>query len=294
VPALRALRRGRAPAPLALAAQPRIAALLAALDLVDRAVAIEALGLEALFTPDGPAPPALAAVRGCVCWFGARDPLFVRRLRAAVPTAVVAPSVGAGRVWEHLLATAAPGADARDPALTAPVAVPRDLLAEGRAALRAAGWDGVQPLVLVHPSAGGPSKRWPAEGFAHLVASLEARALQPVLHEGPVDAAPVAAVRRHRRTDGVLALVDPPLRALAGALAVSSGFLGNDSGVSHLAAAVGVPSVVLFTRPNLAWCPWAAVAHVVTVTADTLDPADVARVEAVVDARFGARRPPHT
>jgi hypothetical protein len=42
----------------------------------------------------------------------------------------------------------------------------------------------------------------------------------------------------------------PSLTALAGALARATVYLGNDSGVSHLAAALGIPSVILFAAPT--------------------------------------------
>jgi ADP-heptose:LPS heptosyltransferase len=56
------------------------------------------------------------------------------------------------------------------------------------------------------------------------------------------------------------------LPALAGALAHATIYVGNDSGVSHLAAALGVPSLVLFDPRHLAWRPWWAGARVQTVT----------------------------
>lgn len=278
VPALRALRRAEPRAPLALAAQARIGALLAALGLADRALTFDLLGLDALFTPDRPAPPALAEARRLVCWFGARDPLFARRLAEAAPGALVAPPYGeAGLVWQHLLATAAPDARGDDPALRAPVAVPGALAEDGRRALVGAGWDGARPLALVHPGAGGAAKRWPAEGFARLVERLRARGLAVVLHEGPADRDAVAAVRSLVAAP-VTTLVDPPLTTLAGALAAATFFAGNDSGVSHLAAAVGAPALVLFTEAALRWRPWSPSARVAVVRTDRLEAGDVAAV----------------
>jgi hypothetical protein len=252
VPALRALRAG-VPGPLALAAQPRIAALLAALGVVDDGVRFETLKLDALFTDDGRPDPRVAAAARVVCWFGARDPGFVRRLRAVAPGAVIAPSAtGEGPVWEHLLrSVGAPDGEWR-----APVAVPEPLRGAGREALVAAGWDGAAPPLAVHPGAGGVDKRWPVEALAAAVDALVARhALAAVVHEGPADAEAARALRARLRVPS-LALHGPALPVLAGALDHAALFVGSDSGVSHLAAAVGAPAVGLFRAANLAWRSW--------------------------------------
>jgi ADP-heptose:LPS heptosyltransferase len=144
--------------------------------------------------------------------------------------------------------------------------------------------DAPRPWLFVHPGAGGAAKQWPAGAFARVVTTLAARARVNVLmHQGPADAAAVAALRAHLG-DGVVRLVEPSLPALAGALAQAGVFLGNDSGVSHLAAALGVPSVILFDRRNLDWRPWSAAACARTVTlARVVD----GEVDAVVDDLLG-------
>lgn len=292
VPALRALRAAEPGARLALAAQPRIGRLLVALGVADDAVAFDALGLGALFVDD----PALAPadlVRGAgrvVCWFGARDPSFAARLRGLAPGAVVAPSVPAegGAVWEHLLATvgvAAGDGVARGEGLAAPVTVPDSLLDAGRCALGAAGWDGVTPLLVVHPGASGPAKRWPAEGFARVLAPGAPAGRVVVLHEGPTDADAVDAVAS-RLKDVPLILRQPALEALAGALGLAGACLGNDSGVSHLAAAVGTPTLALFRQEHLAWRSWAPVGRAVVVARELV----AGDVEATIEA-LGALLP---
>jgi heptosyltransferase-3 len=277
VPALRALRAA-AGAPLTLAAQPRLGALLSDLGVVDDHVDFDALGLDALFGPGGDRRPRLPSVARLVCWFGARDPDFARRLAALVPGAVVAPSVAAGRpVWEHLLATVgAPSGDWR-----APLAASTALRALGADALAVARMELPPPWLLVHPGAGGPAKCWPAEAFARVITTAAARArMNVIVHQGPADAVAAAALRR-RLGAGVVWLVEPALPALAGVLAHAQLYLGNDSGVSHLAAALGVPSVVLFDARHLDWRPWWAGAGVRTVRM-------AAAVEAEIEAVIGA------
>lgn len=107
-------------------------------------------------------------------------------------------------------------------------------------------------FIAFHPGSGSPRKNAPAELFAELV-----RALSPtapwLLIEGPADevaAAAVASVPGAVRT-GALSL-----HALAVVLSRASLYVGNDSGVTHLAAALGVPTIALFgpTEPRN-WAP---------------------------------------
>lgn len=278
VPALRALRRAHPEAALELAAQPRIGELLAALGVVDAHHSFDALGLEVLFAdgPDGRRPvPALAGTARLVSWFGARDPGFVERLRIQAADVVVASSVPADDtlVWRHLLATIGE----RDAAVGLPLTVPDALLRAGRRALERTGWPG-GPLVIVHPGAGGVTKRWPAAGFARVVEALAARpGLTVLLHEGPIDAEAVAAVQSVlARRPGVLRR--PSLPELAGALGRVTAYVGNDSGVSHLAAAVGAPALALFAAENVRWQSWSPAARSRVVATSALVPGDAAGV----------------
>ena len=273
IPALRAVRAHGAP--LTLAAQPRIAALLVALGEVDVAQDFDALRLDTLFAGDGDA--RLPAVDRVVCWFGSRDPDFVRHLSALVPSVMVAPSISRDcDVWEHLLATVDGGAQ-REPAT-----IGDDLVARGHAALRAAGVERSARVVLVHPGAGAPAKCWPVDAFASVLDGLADVAI--VVHEGPADADPVgqllARVRSAHR------LHHPDLLTLAGALTRCAAYLGNDSGVSQLAAAVGVRSVVLFEDANRRWRPWSTTARVVPVDMKGTD-ADIKCVREALEAMLG-------
>lgn len=293
VPALRALRAAAPEEPLTLAAQPHLGALAAALGLADRPLALERLGLEALFVDDGAPPraPALAAAARVVCWLGAGDPVFVARLRRLAPTAVVASTrpTGGALVWEHLLGTtglapAGAGSDAA-PGLCAPVPVPPALEAAGARALRAAGWDGTQPLLVVHPGAGGRAKRWPVEAFARVLDAVAEAGVDcaVALSEGPADAEAVAALAPRLRGP-TLVLHEFALPVLAGALRHARAWLGNDSGATHLAAAVGAPTVALFVAPNLPWRPWSPTATVLVVDTARAAAADVDRVAAALVA----------
>jgi heptosyltransferase-3 len=297
VPALRALRSHAPGDELVLAAQPRIGGLLTSLGIVDRSVTFETLGLEALFT-EGDAPVRLRQLLDgarVVSWFGTSDPAFARGLRALAPGAIVAAPTAAGgaRVWEHLVASldARPRVIAERGAWCPPISIPPSVVAEGRRLLLGAGWDGASPLVMLHPGAGGAAKCWAPEGFAALAESLVASAgVELIVHDGPADHDAVAGLRR-RLDVPALVLTDPPLEALAGALAHIALWIGNDSGVSHLAAAVGAPALVLFAEANLAWRPWARETRTLVVATGTFSPAGVETAIAEVKTLLGRREP---
>jgi ADP-heptose:LPS heptosyltransferase len=264
VPALRALRA--AGAPLTVAAQPRIGALLVALGVANHAAAFDTLGLETLFgdaplDPGAPLARLLADATRVVCWFGARDADFTRRLCALAPGATVAPATTTTMpVWRHLVQTVGGHGD------RAPIACPPGLRDEACATLRTRGWDGHARLVVVHPGAGGLAKRWPAAGFAEVVERVDAAL---VVHQGPADGEAVRELLARLRRPA-MSLIDPPLPMLAGVLSLACAYIGNDSGISHLAATVGAPSLILFTEAALPWVPWSLTARCVTVTTSTV------------------------
>jgi ADP-heptose:LPS heptosyltransferase len=146
-----------------------------------------------------------------------------------------------------------------------------------RAALAAAGADPGRAPMLVHPGAGGARKRWAPAGFAAALARLGARAgVEVVVHQGPADA---EAVRDLLAVlgPGLPRLVEPDLATLAAVLAAAAGYLGGDSGVSQLAAAVGAPGVIVYpadTRER--WAPWSAAALAVSARDDPGLAAEVA------------------
>jgi ADP-heptose:LPS heptosyltransferase len=294
IPALRALRARAPDDELVLAAQPRIGRLLASLAIVDRPLAFDMLGLETLFTDDAPPERLRELVAGArvVSWFGRGDAGFTRRLRALAGETVVASTVPSdgGTVWEHLVAsvgTRAPVA-AIAQAWRAAIVVPRGMVADGRHALARAGWNGTRPLVLLQPGAGGATKRWAVDGFAEAAAAVvDELGADLVVHDGPADHDAVAALRARLRVPASV-LADPPLEALAGAMRHAALWIGNDSGVTHLAAAVGTPTLALFIAAHVAWRPWARHARVRVVGVDALSRLDV---DAVIAEAANLLRP---
>ncbi|HEX4993632.1 MAG TPA: glycosyltransferase family 9 protein [Methylomirabilota bacterium] len=258
VPALRGLRAAAPAAPITFVGQPRLARLLVDLGAAQHARTFDGFGLEALFV-DAPTPPALAEavsrVKNVVSWFGSRDETYRRRLRALAPRALVAPPVPDDDtpVWRHLLGTLA-GWDLAIPERVEPLRAP-PLPASDAAA------DAGRPRLVVHPGSGGDWKRWPAERFAEVIRALRRRrAFEVLVHQGPADAEPAQRLLTLLEGDAAV-LLQPELTRLAAVLGAARAYLGGDSGVSHLAAAVGTPSVVLFPSATYRrWTPWSPTA----------------------------------
>lgn len=114
-----------------------------------------------------------------------------------------------------------------------------------------------RPLLVSHPGSGSVRKNWPAERFAALgrmwAASTGGGA---ALTCGPADEEQAAAVLAAWSGPAPPVLREENLLRVAALLEGCDAYLGNDSGVSHLAAAVGAPAVALFgpTDPRL-WGP---------------------------------------
>ncbi len=102
-------------------------------------------------------------------------------------------------------------------------------------------------IIAVHPGGGNQIKRWPADRFRSLMALLlETTAAEILVIEGPAETGLGSEVTCSLNPDRVHCARGLPAGILAALLARAGGYLGNDSGVSHLAGAVGVRCLVLF------------------------------------------------
>ena len=110
-------------------------------------------------------------------------------------------------------------------------------------------------IALIHPAAAFATKQWATENFARIVEYVAERGFAPVAiaapHEQAVLENLVAESSVHIET---FDLSLPEVTALA---ARSQLFVGNDSGIAHIASAVGARCVVVFGSSNIAhWRPW--------------------------------------
>jgi predicted lipopolysaccharide heptosyltransferase III len=121
--------------------------------------------------------------------------------------------------------------------------------------LVAAGLDD-QKIALIHPAAAFATKQWAVENFARIAEVLAERGLAPVAITAPNETAVLENLLKELSAP-ILSFNDLSLPEVTALAARSQLFVGNDSGIAHIAAAVGTPSVVIFGSSNIAhWHPW--------------------------------------
>jgi ADP-heptose:LPS heptosyltransferase len=127
-------------------------------------------------------------------------------------------------------------------------------------------------MIAFHPGAGKPPNRWPAERFAGLaellVSEYGARAF---VTAGPMDDEPVARMQEGMHVPCTI-VRRKPIREVAALLSWMDLVISNDTGIMHVAAAVGVPVLSLFgpTEPAQ-WAPTGARHRVLRGEAGNID-----------------------
>ena len=156
-------------------------------------------------------------------------------------------------------------------AMGAPLAeIPRgQLFTEGTLPLEIQG-----RYAVLHPFASTAEKAWASDRFCEVARYLRLWHIEPIFLAGPQD--DTGAFKAHAVLKGTLV----EAKALMSKAAV---FIGNDSGPAHMAAAFGVPSIVMFSTTNpTIWGPWRTESEVI-VANEGLKTVTVSRVIAALE-----------
>ena len=138
--------------------------------------------------------------------------------------------------------------------LFVPLALPDEAMSFGKSFWDGHGLGKEEKVLAIHPGSGSPAKNWDSKNFAEVAdwASEQSRIL---LISGPADEGVQEVIEAIRKARPIFAH-HLTLLQLAGVLKSCTTYLGNDSGITHLAASLGIPTVAIFSSTDPAiWGP---------------------------------------
>lgn len=121
----------------------------------------------------------------------------------------------------------------------------------------AAGPESKERFIVIHPGSGAAEKCWPLDRFLEVARRLSGRGFAGGIVLGEAEERLRGDLGRLSLPPDWQGMNQPPLTVLSYLLSRTSLYIGNDSGVTHLAAACGAPVLALFLEKNLpAWAPF--------------------------------------
>ena len=250
LPVISALREAAPDSRIEVLAYPGIAALATAGGLADAARSIEYGPLAGFFTRGAMLDPSLRAYFASfdliLSYLYDPDRIFEENLRAAGVKRLYTGPHRPSEKSHAIEQLAAPLTDLQLP------------LGRRSATLKIQPIVHQSPLVAIHPGSGSASKNWPATHWRRVAENLLAEnpSLRIAIVGGEADADCLAPLRDLQPTTRIEFWENLPLPELAQHLGGAALYLGHDTGVSHLAAVAGTPSLLIFgpTDPGV-WAP---------------------------------------
>lgn len=282
LPAVAALRKQFADAHLELLGYPHIAQLAIAAGLVDCVRPIEARGLASFFASGGQLPDALkdyfSEFDVIVSYLYDPDEVFRENI-ARCSFAVFIQGPHRPSETDKLHATKLFLKPLERLAIFDATNVPQ--LRLPRAVAYSA------PTIAVHPGSGSERKNWPEHKWLELLRRLVGKTgLHLLLVGGEAEGNKLSRLASALPADRIKLARSLPLVELGQLLQGCIGFVGHDSGITHLAAALGLPCVVLWghTAPEV-WRPLGQ--EVILVQSESgLGAIEVGRVQAELCRAF--------
>ena len=118
-------------------------------------------------------------------------------------------------------------------------------------------WKKSAEVALFHPAAAFETKQWAAANFARVAEALAAGNFRIVAVAAPDETEAINALSENSAAR-IASFTDLSLPEVTALAARSALFVGNDSGIAHIASAVRTPAVVVFGSSNIEhWRPWA-------------------------------------
>jgi hypothetical protein len=258
VPAIRRLRERFPFRQFLLCGQDEASQFLNECGLVDRSVSFQTTACTALFGGSRPDDPIFAdwfsRCDYAVAWTSDTAGMLAAALkRCGAAVAVVESPFASTLTCVHQSERYAEIVGAQSPSIPQ-LSVPEALKAEAQGYLTYCA-PGRRPWALVHPGSGSLHKCVKPEVILPVLEGLEAEGLETLLLQGPADKEVIERLLLYRTRRPII-LRGLSVRVLAGVLSQVELFLGHDSGVTHLAALLGTPTVALFGPTDPArWAP---------------------------------------
>ena len=114
----------------------------------------------------------------------------------------------------------------------------------------------VSEFALIHPAAAFDTKQWQTVNFARTAEYLYEKGINTIAIAAKNERAILDRFQKESRVP-VTVFDDLSLSEITALASQAKLFVGNDSGIAHIAAAVGIPTVVVFGSSNINhWRPW--------------------------------------
>ena len=261
LPLLNALRCAFPNEALDLVAHPAIASIASAVGLADAVHSIESASLSPFFSRNAPLPvdwsERFRAAARVISFLHDPDGVLVENVRRAGANSWVAGPprpIDGGGLAARQLAQPIERALGLSPGDPASFRLKLDCTAHEEAELSL-----VQaPWIALHPGSGSPRKNWPVARWIEVAQGLvEQRPnLRFVIIGGEADRAALQSIGGALAPGRIRIMEGAPLPQVAAWIAACEMFLGHDTGISHLAAATGIPCVLLFGPSDASvWLP---------------------------------------
>lgn len=116
-------------------------------------------------------------------------------------------------------------------------------------------------IALIHPVAAFATKQWATKNFARIAEFLSEKGFQIIAVATKKESRVLENLERSSKIP-ILTFDDLTLPEITALASDTDIFVGNDSGIAHMATAVNAPSVVIFGSSNRNhWRPWTATRH---------------------------------
>jgi hypothetical protein len=123
-------------------------------------------------------------------------------------------------------------------------------IVQGKELLKETGLEPGKKPVIIQPGSGGPNKCWHMDNFLAVAKKLGSKDIEVIFLLGPAELDRISNATIKSISSVARYLRDLSLAQVLGLLSCADAFIGNDSGITHLAAALGVRTLAVFGPTN--------------------------------------------